>query len=333
MTHHQIIANSRRSLLIFAQRHGITKACKLFGVSRTTFYNVKKQFIETGSLEPRIRRKPRMPNETSLSRKKLLLKLVQQHPSWGQNQYAYEFRKYGISISSAGVWYCLNRFGLTTRYKRLLYIEALRQEHQPLTERHIRHIKRTHETIKHGLWPGHIVALDTFYVGNLKGVGRMYQMTGIDICSRFGWAHLYLTKEQTSSMNFVEEVLLPKFFNNNVTLETVLTDNGTEFTGHKFQQLLLDYDVRHYRIPAGKPLLNGYCERFQRTIYEELYQLIFRKQYFSNLTKLNQKLQEYLAYYNFERAHFGLDKKGCIPIDAFKSKNSFLRRRFQKLSI
>lgn len=331
MTHQQVIANQRRKLLIFAERHGVSKACHVFGVSRTTFYKIKKQFIETGNLEPRLRRRPRMPNETTLSKKKLLLKIVKEHPTRGPSFYRGEFRKQGVQIAASVIWYHLKRFDLNNRYKRLVYLEKLKEHNQPLTEKHLHRIQRHCETIKRGLWPGHRVALDTFFVGNLKGVGRIYQLTGIDLCSRYGWAQLYLSKERTSSVDFVEQHLIPKFFQNGVELESIVTDNGSEFIATQFKQLLIDYEIEHHRIPKGKPMLNGYCERFQRTILDECYKVVFRKRFFTSVDDLNKELQTYLVYYNFERLHFGLDKDGALPIDAFKAKRSFLRHRFQTL--
>lgn len=331
MTQQEVIANYRRKLLIFAERNGITKACQVFNVSRTTFYKIKKQFLETGNLEPRVRRRPRMPNETSLSKRKLLLRIMKEHPSRGPSFYRGEFRKQGVQIAASVIWYHLKRFGLNNRYKRLVYLEQLKEQNQPLTEKTLRNIRKHCETIKHGLWPGHIVALDTFFVGHLKGIGRIYQITGIDLCSRYGWAKLYLSKEHTSTMDFMEQHLIPKFFQNGVELESILTDNGSEFIAVKFKQLLADYEIEHHRIPKGKPILNGYCERFQRTILEEFYKVVFRKRFFNSLEELNQALQEYLVYYNFERLHLGLDKNGALPIDVFKSKRSLLRHRFQKL--
>ena len=331
MTHNQHIANTRRNLLIFAERKSVKKACETFGVSRTTFYKIKEQFIKTGSLEPRIRRKPKMPNETSISKKKLLLHFIKERPSWGSPRYANEFRKKGIAISQQAVWCCLKRFGLNRRYQRMIYLEELKSKQQPLTERTLRVVKRKFAKIKQGLWPGHIVALDTFFVGHIKGVGRIYQLSGIDLCSRYGWAHLYTNKEQSSSIHFVEKCLIPKFFNNHVRLESVLTDNGTELTGHKFRQMLIDYDIKHPRIDKGKPVQNGYCERYQRTIHEEFYQPIFRKRFFKGIEDLQHVLDQYLTFYNFERAHFGLSAQGAIPIDYFKSKNPILRTRFKNL--
>lgn len=331
MTQPQLIANYRRKLLIFAEHHGITKACQVFNVSRTTFYKVKKQFIQTGSLEPKVRRKPKMPNEMALSKKKLLLKLIKDQPNRGPKFYSGGFRDQGVYVPQSTIWYHLKRFGLNNRYKRLIYLEQLKEHGQPLTERSLKVVQRSCQKIKHGFWPGHIVALDSFFVGNLKGVGRIYQVTGIDLCSRYGWAWLYDHHDHRASLDFVENRLLPKFYQNGVDMETVLTDNGSEFISGKFRQALADYEIKHYRIAKGKPILNGYCERFQRTILDEFYKVIFRKKFFNNLNQLNEELQRYLVYYNFERLHFGLAKEGALPIDVFKSKQSVLRQRFQKL--
>jgi len=231
MTHQDVIAKQRRSLLIYAARHGVTEACKTFGVSRTTYYKIKKQLITTGSLAPKVRRRPKMPNEATLSKKKLLLRLVQQHPTWGPARYAYAFRQEGISIAQSCIWYHLKRFGLHRRYQRLVYLEKLKHNEQPVTERNLRELKRRCQKVKEGLWPGHVVALDTFYVGTLKTVGRIYQLSGIDLCSRYAWATLYTSKDQSASIHFVEKTLIPKFFTNGVEIDSILTDNGSEFTG------------------------------------------------------------------------------------------------------
>ena len=331
MTHQDVIAKQRRSLLIYAERHGVTEACKTFGVSRTTYYKIKKQLLTTGSIMPKVRRRPKMPNEAALSKKKLLLRLVQKHPTWGPARYAYAFGQEGISITQSCIWYHLKRFGLHRRYQRLLYLEKLKHPEQPVTERTLHQLKWRCTKIKEGLWPGHVVALDTFYVGTLKKVGRIYQLSGIDLCSRYAWAALYRNKGQSSSIHFVEKTLIPKFFHNGVEVESILTDNGTEFTGGRFQQMLTDYDIRHHRIPKGKPIFNGYCERFQRTLSEEFYQRIFRLRFFKSIDDLQRSLNEYLFYYNFQRVHFGVIKTGAIPIDVLKTKRSFLRQRFQEL--
>jgi len=331
MTTGSVIEHHRRSLLIYADRHGISEACRAFGVSRTTFYKLKVQLLKTGSLAPKPRQRPRMPNEIALSKKKLLLEMVQEHPNWGPRAYADGFRQHGISISPITIWTHLKRFGLNRRFHRLVYLERLHSVHQPLTERTIKTIRRGASKAFKGLYPGHIVGIDTFCVGRLKGVGRIYQLTGIDLCSRFGWARLYTATGQDASINLVEKVLIPKFYSNGVTLESILSDNGSEFTGQRFQQMLKAYDIQHLRIPAGKPMFNGTCERFQRTILEEFYQPVFRKKFFHSLAELQLELDHYLVYYNFERKHSALAPNGECPINVLKHRHQDLRLKYQKL--
>lgn len=212
-----------------------------------------------------------------------------------------------------------------------MYLERLQSADKPLTERTLRQIKRHCAKIKHGLWPGHLVALDSFEVGHLKGVGRIYQLTGLDLCPLFGWAKLYTQKDQRAAIDLVEQVLIPRFYANGVRIESILTDNGSEFIGSRFRQMLTDYNIQHHRIPPGKPMLNGYCERFQRTLAEEFYQPVFRTTFFHSLTDLQCALDKYLIYYNFHRVHFGLAKNGEIPINVFKEKQLTIRHQFQKL--
>ena len=165
----------------------------------------------------------------------MLLEFVRRHPTRGPLFYAYLFKQQGISIAPSCIWYHLKRFGLHKKYQRLVYLEKLREQNQPLTECSLKIIKRRCYKLKQALWPGHIIGLDTFYVGNIKGVGRIYQQTGIDICSRYGWAKLYTSKDHNASIDFVEKILIPKFFANGIEVESILTDNGTEYVNTNFK--------------------------------------------------------------------------------------------------
>jgi transposase InsO family protein len=272
-----------------------------------------------------------MPNQTSLAKKKLLLKIIFEHPSWGPSRLSFELRQHSISLTPWTVWYTLRRFGLQTRWKRLLYLEALRHTNQPLTERTLRTTQRRLQKQYQGFWPGHLVSLDTFYVGCLKGVGRIYQVTGIDIASRFGLARLYTHNDQRATMHFVENTLIPILYHNGVSIERMLTDNGSEYTGSLFNRCLSDYEISHVYIPKGRPACNGYVERFQRTLYEEFYQKVFRCTVYADLPQLQKDLDDYLIYYNFQRPHFGLDPNGALPIDVLKTKKTVLQQRFSDL--
>ena len=108
-------------------------------------------------------------------------------------------------------------------------------------------------------YPGHIVGMDVFYVGTLKGVGRIFQVTAIDTCSSYGWAKLYTDKSALSACDFMMHV-----FNHsqNIPLETVLTDNGLEFTthhaskNHSFERLLSELDIKHRLTKVRHPWTN-----------------------------------------------------------------------------
>lgn len=104
MTSIDMIVNQRRALMVHAERHGISQACRVFHISRTTFYKLKAQWLKTGSLAPQVRHRPKMPNEMALSKKKLLLQLVQEHPNWGPARYAATFRQQGIAVSGCTLW-------------------------------------------------------------------------------------------------------------------------------------------------------------------------------------------------------------------------------------
>ncbi len=331
MTSSQCIEKTNKSLLIYAERNGIKTACEVYNVSKTTYYKYLKRFKATGSVAPLVRRKPKMPNETSLTKKKILLKLVKEYPGRGATFYTYQFKKQGISIARSTIYYRLKCFDLHKKYKRLLYLERLNMQNQPLTERTLRKVKKHFNNIKHGSWPGHVVGIDTFYVGNIKGIGKIYQMTAIDHCSRYGWANLFTKSNHNTTVKFIENDLIPKYYCNSVELESVVTDNGSEFINQWVRKMLSQYGIKHHRIPPRTPQCNGYCERFQRTINEELYQHIFRIKTFNTIDEIKNELHDYLFYYNFERPHFGLHPDGAIPMDAFKSKNNYLRQRFNFL--
>jgi hypothetical protein len=58
---------------------------------------------------------------------------------------------------------------------------------------------------------------------------------------------------------------------------------------------------------------NGFCERFHRTVKEEFYAVAFRKTFYESLEQLQRDLDEYLAFYNQERAHQGYRAQGRTP--------------------
>jgi len=330
MTANQLIANQRKSLLLFAERAGnISKACKVFGVSRTTYYQLKKQLLKTGSLDPVVRSKPLMPNRTRLSAKKQLLRLLVEHPSWGPCRLSVRLRQEGILLSSVGVYYHLRRFGLNTRWRRLLYLEKIKAKDGILTQRTLKKFNQARQYQIKAEWPGDLVGQDTFYLGHLKGVGRIYQQTAIDCFSRFALAGLYTSCDHKAAVHFTEYKLIPGYFQHGVIVERLLTDRGTEYCNHEFNSMLSHYEITHVLTKPKRPQSNGIVERFQRTVLEEFYQKIFRTKFYMSIEELQDDLNQFLIEYNFFRPHQSL--KNRYPIELFRPNNKILQQRFKKL--
>ena len=91
----------------------------------------------------------------------------------------------------------------------------------------------------------------------------------------------------------------------------MITDNGSEWGAGIFTNSELGVSQR--RIRAGRPQSNGHVERLQQTILEECWRPSFARSLVPKLTGLGRDLVQYLAYYNFDRAHTGRLTKGRVP--------------------
>lgn len=170
--------------------------------------------------------------------------------------------------------------------------------------------------------PGYLGSQDTFYVGTLKGVGRIYQQTFIDTYSRVGFAKLYDRKNALVAADMLNDQVLPWFEEHDVRLLRVLTDRGTEYCGtlqhHEYELYLAIEDVDHSRTKAHHPQTNGICERWHKTMLEEFYQVAFRKKVYTCIEQLQTDLDEWLRHYNEERPHSGRYCYGKTPMETFR---------------
>jgi transposase InsO family protein len=167
--------------------------------------------------------------------------------------------------------------------------------------------------------PGYLVAQDTYYVGNIKGVGRIYQQTIIDTYTRVAFAKLYDRKHAITAADALNDKVLPFFEEQQIPVLRMLTDRGTEYNGkieygHDYELYLTIEGIDHSRTKVRHPQTNGICERFHRTIQEEFYAIAFRKKIYSTLDDLQNDLDEWIRYYNQERPHSGRYCFGKTPM-------------------
>lgn len=167
--------------------------------------------------------------------------------------------------------------------------------------------------------PGYLGSQDTFYVGTIKGVGRIYQQT--DTYSKWAAAKLYTTKTPITAADLLNDRVLPFFQEEDMGLIRILTDRGTEFCGkveiHDYELYLGVNGIEHTKTKARHPQTNGICERFHKTILHEFYQIAFRRKLYKSLEELQQDLDDWLTYYNKKRTHQGKMCCGWTPWQTF----------------
>ena len=160
---------------------------------------------------------------------------------------------------------------------------------------------------------------DTFYVGTLKGVGRVYQQTFIDTYAKVAFAKLYDRKTPITAAEILNDRVVPFYDEHGIRLSRVLTDRGTEFCGtqsHDYELYLAVEDIDHSRTKTKSPQTNGICERFHRTVLDEFYRIAFRKKIYQAIDELQTDLDTWLVDYNHRRPHQGrwcFGKTRCRP--------------------
>lgn len=339
-TNEKIIKHKVGLLNLADELNNVSKACKVMGVSRDTFYRYKSAVEEGGveALFDQTRRKPNHKNRVDEQVEKAVSAYAIDFPAHGQVRASNELRKLGIFISSSGVRSVWLRNNLACFKDRLKALEEkMAKENLILTEAQVAALERkkqddevSGEIETHH--PGYLGSQDTFYVGTFKGVGRVYQQTYIDTYAKVAFAKLYTTKTPITAADLLNDKVLPFFEQHQLPVLRILTDRGTEYCGkaeqHDYQLYLAINDITHTKTKARSPQTNGICERFHRTILQEFYQVTLRKKIYRDMESLQKDLDEWLNYYNNERTHQGKMCCGRTPIETLEDGKKIWKEKF-----
>lgn len=327
----QKIIKPKIGLLELAKSLGnISAACKTIGYSRDSYYRFQELY-ETGGEEALLdmtRKKPIIANRVDPKVEQAVLAMAIEYPAYGQLRVSNELKKDGVMVSPGGVRSIWLRNDLNNMKKRLKALEAkMAQDGIILTEAQLQALeKRKNMKEANGeidtQHPGYLGSQDTYYVGYFKGVGKVYAQVYIDTYARVADAKLYEDKTALTAADMLNDRIFPWYEEEGIPILRILTDRGTEYKGnienHAYQLFLSIAGIEHSTTKAYSPQTNGICERFNKTMKQEFFEVAMRKKIYSSLEELQKDLDTWLDYYNNERPHSGKFCYGKTPMQTFK---------------
>jgi transposase InsO family protein len=321
MTLEDSIHASRVRVLREAERTGnVSATCRRHGVSRTVFYRLRRRFEQYGAdgVHPKRRRAAvGRPSALSVQTERRVIAFALAWPTSGPQWLSDQLAREGVTIAPVTVWRLLRRHQLGTRRARLAVLEQFSAAtHGILTERTAHRDRRRTRHVAAAA-PGDLLSLDTFYVGKLKGVGKVWQITGCDAACSYAWARLVVGEVTSAAvLTFLRDDVRPTYRRAQWRLQRVLTDNGKEFKGD-FATGCERMGVRITRTKPRHAWTNGFVERLQGTILHEHWRIAFRRQYFTGRVALQRSLDTFLEFYNHQRTHRGYRLNGRTPATVF----------------
>jgi transposase InsO family protein len=323
------VARQRLGVLELAKALGnVSEACRQRGMARTQFYEYKRRF-QTHGLEG-LKDLPPIPKDHPLATPPetvaRILALSLEHPAWGCDRLSAALQHEGVAVSSPTIQNILIKHDMGTKYDRLLKLEAqaattaleltaeqiaqLEKQNPVFRERHVESSK-----------PGALLCQDTFYVGRLKGVGKVYLHVAVDAYGSYAFGFLHTSKQPEAAVAVLHNDALPFYQEQGLTVEAVLTDNGREFCGtdtHPYELYLALNEVEHRTTKVRRPQTNGFVERFNRTVLDEFFREAFRTTFYESVETLQADLDAWLVTYNTERPHLGYRNLGRRPLDTIR---------------
>ena len=318
------LAHRRLTVLELAERLGnVSEACRRGGIDRTSFYDWKRRFQLQGldglkDLPPIAKSHPMTTPPEVMAR---IAELALQHPAYGCNKIEALLALEGRRVSAITVQKILNDQGLGSRHQRWLALERQTADQAiELSPEQVAFLEKLNPCFRErhveSDRPGQLLSADTFMVGSLKGIGRVYLHAVVDTYGSYAFGFLHVSKQPEAAVAVLHNDVLPFYDNLGLTVDAVLTDNGREFCGterHPYELYLALNDIEHRKTKVRSPQTNGFVERFNGTVLEEFFRPVMHQKLFESVEALQTDLDTWLHHYNHERPHLGYRNQGRRP--------------------
>lgn len=323
------VAKQRLSVLQLAEKLGnAAEACRKRGMDRTSFYEWKRRFQTQGfeglkDLPPIHKSHPQTTAPEVVERIKAL---ALEHPAYGCNRIEAMLALEGRRVSAITVQKILNDHGLGSRYDRWLKLEeANAGKAIEITSEQAAFIEKLNPCFKErhveSASPGELLCADTFFVGNLKGIGKVYLHAVVDSFSSYAFGFLHVSKQPEAAVAVLHNDVLPFYEKLDLPVKAVLTDNGREFCGteaHPYELYLDLNGIEHRKTKVKTPRTNGFVERFNRTVLDEFFRRKMRETFYESVETLQDDLDDWLEHYNTQRPHLGYRNQGRRPLETIR---------------
>lgn len=281
-------ARKRQAVVKLANRKGVSFAAEKYGVSRSSVKRWKKRYDGSWrSLVERSHRPHGHPRQHTEAEEMIISKAFwKKYERYGWDGVYAEAKENGYTRSLSGLIHAAKRLGLTEKVQR-----------KPPR----RHDRRFPEL----LVPGEKVQIDVKEVpfhclrGELlRNSKHLYQWTAIDECTRLRFVYIFEEHTPENSVKFLK--MLVKVFP--FKIQTIQTDNGTEFTYKyisdteecPFDEALRLLGIAHKLIPPRTPWHNGKVERSHRNDQRYFYNW----ETFRTVEEAREKLKAHLVWSN-----------------------------------
>lgn len=314
-----------RVLQLAEELGNVSEACRLIGVSRTRYYEWKAIADAHGldALQRRHRRRPAQPNETPTWQVEIIIAEAVSRATLGPAQLLPFLEDRGVCLSASGVYKVLARNGLGRRRQRVAALATMTAATGgPVTREAL---EGPFGFCHFAARPGDLVALDSFYVGKLKGVGKVWMFTAVDTATRLAVVHLLTGEHTAEAAAAFLQLLRSRLLRHGIPLNGVLTDRGPEFVGRAFTRQAAAMGITHTKTPPRSPNHNAVCERFHSTVLHEFFRTAFHRQYFTSVRSLDRQLQTWVdEHYNTRRTNRGDFMAGRTPMQVLATHRDWL---------